>query len=232
MKNNRSLRLFKLIALSLTTVLLLSACNFPALNLGSTTTPEAATPETSSADLPASPTEAAATESSSTGGGGSCLVGKWQIADFSAYFNSISNMIPTGSDVSVTDGSITGTATYEFRADGSGNFVADQFKQAYTMNITANGSNMTIPISVLINGTTETKYSVEGDEITFHDQTSSDTVITIELMGITSEIDSDLLGTPDSIKMYKYQCVDADTLLLKIVETDGVLAPLTLNRVR
>ena len=119
----------------------------------------------------------------------------------------------------------------EFRADGTGTFTADQFKQAYDMSFTANGTTISIPMSVLINGTSESGYTVEGDEITFHDQTSNNSVITIDIMGNSSEVDSDLLGTPGSIKLYKYQCVDANTLMLDVIAADGALEPLTLNRV-
>jgi len=227
MRSLKTLRFTKILVLAMVMVLALSACNFPLLG-GSGSTDSTPAPEMAT---PMSEATTAATESSFTGGGGSCLVGKWQVADFSAYFNSINNMLPAGSDATVTNDSVTGSATFEFRADGTGTFVADQFKQSYTMNITADDNTMNIPMSVLINGTANSGYSVEGDEITFHDQTSNDSVITIEIMGTASEIDSDLLGNPGTIKLYKYQCIDANTLSLKVVAVDADLAPLTLTRV-
>jgi hypothetical protein len=226
MRNKRNFRAVQFLVLSLVMVLALSACNFPLLAGSGTSTPEPGM-ETPMMDEPT----AAATDGAPVGGGGSCLVGKWQVSDLSAYFNSLSNMLPEGSDASVTNTEVSGTATFEFRADGTGTFVADQFKQAYTMSFTSNGTTIDIPMSVLINGTAESGYTVEGDEITFHDQTSNNSVITIDIMGNTTEVDSELLGTPGSIKLYKYQCTDANTLMLDVVAADGALQPLTLNRI-
>lgn len=225
MKLFRNFRFFQLLVLGLVMIFALSACNFPLLAGPGTSTPAPGM------ETPMQLATIAATDGAPVGGGGSCLVGKWQVSDLSAYFNSLSNMLPAGSDASVTNTEVSGTATFEFRADGTGTFVADQFKQAYDMSFTANGTTINIPMSVLINGTAESGYTVEGDEITFHDQTSNNSVITIDIMGNTTQVDSDLLGTPGSIKLYKYQCTDANTLMLDVVAADSSLEPLTLNRV-
>lgn len=227
MRNASNFRFVQFLVLGLVMVLALSACNFPLLP-GSGGTTETPAP---GMDTPMPEASAAATDGAPVGGGGSCLVGKWQVSDLSAYFNSLSNTLPAGSDASITNTEVSGTATFEFRADGTGTFVADQFKQAYTMSFTSNGTTISIPMSVLINGTSESGYTVENDEITFHDQTSNDSVITIDIMGNTTQVDSDLLGTPGSIKLYKYQCTDANTLMLDVVAADSALEPLTLTRI-
>lgn len=227
MKTKKSLRVFTLISLSLMAVLLLSACNFPLFNMGST-----ATPESPSGEIPASPTEVPTMSSDmGSGGGGSCLVGKWQVQDYSAYFSSLNNMLPAGTDASVTNDSVTGESYFEFRADGSGTFVANQFKQSYTMTFNANGSEISIPMSVLINGTADTHYTVEGDQISFHDQNANDSTIDIEIMGNTTHLDQAMFGDPGTIKLYQYTCVDANTLNLKVIAADIDLGPLTLVRI-
>ncbi len=227
MKTKKSLRVFTLISLSLMAVLLLSACNFPLFNMGST-----ATPESPSGDMPAAPTEAATMSSDmGSGGGGSCLVGRWTLSDFSSYFNSINNLLPANAGVSVTGGDYTGSAIFDFGADGNGSFIADNFSQNYTVNIDAGGNPMEIPTSLVVNGTATMKYTVEGDEITFSDQAYGDTTIQLTMMGSTTNLENNLLGDPGTIKVYQYSCVDANTLSLKVIAVDADLAPLILTRV-
>lgn len=233
MKPVKFSQLTKLLSLSLLAVLLLSACNFPlpGSRSSSTSTPSSMDETMESTTTSSSPTEEATAESNSGGGGGSCLVGNWTLSDFSSYFNSLSNMLPEGSDASITNNSVTGSTTFSFGADGVGTFTANDFTQSYTLSMNTNGTQLDIPMSIVINGTARMQYTVENDEISFHDQDYGDSTIDVTIMGNTSRIENSMLGEPGTIKLYKYQCVDANTLSLKVIAVDADLAPLTLTRV-
>jgi hypothetical protein len=151
--------------------------------------------------------------------------------DYSEYFRSFNNLFPDSTDASITNNSVTGTSTFEFGADGTGTFTGDNFNQSYTMTVNVNGNSIEIPMSILINGTAHSQYTVEGDEISFHDQDAGDATIDITIMGNTTRVNNALMGDPGTIKLYKYTCVDANTLSLKVVAVDSDLAPITLIRI-
>ena len=207
---------FVLIALVLSTALLLSAC-------GSATAAStaAASDTTAVTAVPAAP--------------GACLVGNWNLTDFSAYMNSIEQNISSNSkaSVTITSGDFSGKAVFTFNADNTSQFSADNFVQKFTLTTNVSGQNLDIPITLTVNGTSTAKYSVDGDKISFTDQQAGDTLITVETMGNTSTIDQSLLGKPGTVQLYQYTCSGADTLSLKVIAVDNMdLAPLTLTRIK
>lgn len=173
------------------------------------------------------PTEAPSTP-------GSCLVGSWNLTDFNAYmasfFQNINTM--TEGEFTITSGESSGVSTFVFNADNTANFSAENFLQTFTMTVNTGGSSLDIPVSMNINGTSTSNYSVDGDKISFSGQDNGDIVITTDIMGEVSEMDQSLFGQPDTIQLYQYSCVDANTLTLKVIAVDTMdLAPLTLTRI-
>ncbi len=229
MRSNTGYQFFKLVIIVSIAILLLSSCNFPLFNNSSASTAGATTEPP--ATLAISATQIATASSEAASNGGSCLVGRWVMDDYSAYFRSFNNMFPDSTDASITNNSVTGTSIFEFGADGTGTFVADNFNQSYTMTINVNGNVIEIPMSILINGTARSRFTIEGDEISFHDQDAGDAIIDITIMGNTTRVDNNLMGDPGTIKLYKYSCIDANTLSLKVVAVDSDLAPITLTRI-
>ena len=192
-----------------------------------------ATPTSAPAATAAQVTTAAPAATDTTAAAGSCLVGTWQLADFSTYMNSVESKINTSStDTVMTDQGSTGSALFNFDANGNAKLTADNFEEKFNMTVNANSSNMDIPIVLTLNGITKSGYTVSGDEITFSMQDLGDLLINVTVMGTTSPVDNDLMGTLDTVKLYQYSCVDANTLSLKVIATNIDLAPLMLTRVQ
>lgn len=162
----------------------------------------------------------------------SCLVGKWQLTDFTSYFDSVGSTITSSSklDVTVTNKGTTGDAWFQFNSDGTAEVSGDNFTQSFEMTSTANGSNLDTPASVTIDGTSQANYSVAADQITFNDQQPGDMKVTITIMGNTTDASDVFLGQAGTPEQYIYTCSDANTLSLKVVSTKLDLAPIILTR--
>jgi hypothetical protein len=165
----------------------------------------------------------------------SCLVGTWQLTDFSAYMTSIeqNTASDSGGDMTMKSGDFSGSATWTFNADKTADFAADTFQQDFTMTTTAAGNPMDIPISLKINGTSSADYSIDGDKVTFSNQKQDSLNISVDVMGTSSPVDTSLMGNPGTVQLYQFNCVDANTLSLKVIAVENVdLAPLTMTRVK
>lgn len=178
-------------------------------------------------------TEAAAT--SAPAADESCLVGTWQLTDFGAYMSSIeqNTASKSGGDVTMKSGDFSGSATWTFNSDKTANFSADNFQQGFTMTTTAASNAMDIPVNLKINGASSADYSVDGDKVTFSNQQQGNLDISVDVMGTSSPVDTSLMGNPGTIQLYQFNCVDANTLSLKVIAVENVdLAPLTMTRVK
>lgn len=205
--------------------LLLSACNLP---LGSTAASSSGTSDSNSGS-------SAAAATSAPQSGGNCLVGKWSLTDMTAYITSIeSNMSSaSGQTITITTGDFTGTMFFTFNADGSASLEGDNYTENFTMGMSAGGQNLSIPMSININGTSTSTYSVEGDKVSFTDQQPGTMKVMITTSGSTSEMDETLFGKAGTTQLYQYSCPDANTLSLKVIAVQNMdLAPLTLTRVK
>ena len=206
----------------LTAALMLAAC-------GSGSSSPASTNEAGNAS---SATEAA---TSAPASGASCLVGSWKLTDFSSYMNSIEQNTAnaSGGDVTLTSQTNTGDATWTFNADNTAKFTTSNFEQDFTMTTTVSDQKIDIPISLKINGSSTSDYSVDGDQITFSNQDQGDLTINVDVMGTSSPADSSLMGNSGTTQLYQFACPDANTLTLKVIAVKNVdLAPLTLTRVQ
>lgn len=162
-----------------------------------------------------------------------CPYGKWQVTNFDSYMQSVmSNINNMQTEATVSNNSTTGTAYLTFNEDGTGSFEADNFINSFTMSISVGGASMDYPVVLTQNGTSTAHYTVEGDKITFLDQDLGDLVITIDVSGSTTNLDTSVLGTPGETQLYQFTCVDANTLSLKVTAVENMdLAPLTFTRV-
>jgi hypothetical protein len=207
-----------ILTLMLVSALAIAACgSTPAVN--SNGTAAAAQPAAAATTAPAS--------SSS-----SCPVGVWSLTDFSSYMNSIqqNTASASGSDVTIASQAFTGTAKFDFGADGTATLMADNFQQKFIMTTDAGGTKLNIDIALNINGKSTAKYTVADDKISFTDQDNSGMTISVDTMGTNSPIDQNLLGQSGTIQLYQFACPDATTLTLKVIATKTDLAPLTLTR--
>ncbi|MGD0707064.1 MAG: hypothetical protein ABSA51_01275 [Anaerolineaceae bacterium] len=160
---------------------------------------------------------------------GSCLIGKWQITDFTSYFDSVGSTITSSSksDVTVTNKGTTGDAWFTFNSDGTAEVSGDNFTQSFEMT----ASGLDIPASVTINGASQAKYTVSADQITFTDQQAGDMKVSVTVMGNTTDATDVFLGQAGTTEQYLYTCTDANTLTLKVVTAKLDFAPITLTRV-
>lgn len=161
---------------------------------------------------------------------GSCLVGKWQLTDFTSYFDSVGSSITSSSksDVTVTNKGVTGDAWFKFNSDGTTEVSGDNFTQSFEMT----ASGLDIPASVTINGTSQANYTVSADQITFNDQQAGDMKVTITIMGNETDATDVFLGQAGTNEQYLYTCTDANTLSLKVVSTKLDFAPIILTRMQ
>ncbi|MDP3445140.1 MAG: hypothetical protein Q8T08_19950, partial [Ignavibacteria bacterium] len=92
---------------------------------------------------------------------------------------------------------------------------------------------MEIPVKLIINGKSTADYSIEGKNITFSNQNENDILIAIDVAGSVTTMDQSMFGEPGTQKLYEYNCINANTLSLKVINVDGIdLAPLLLTRVQ
>ena len=198
----------------LTVALLLSACSLPGTPTGGST--PTSVPEPISTTSP-----------------GSCLVGNWQVTNYPEYISSLSNAFPSDSagGFTINDHGSTGTIQISFNADNTASFTADNFTESMSMNATNNGTTLDIPIEIKENGTSTSNYSVDGDQISFSNQVQGDFTYDITIMGQPSALDGSLFGSSGSVTVYQYQCLDANTLSLKVIAVNRDLAPLQFTRV-
>jgi hypothetical protein len=182
-------------------------------------------------NTPAATSAPTAAEPTSDNSAAACLIGKWQLSDFSAYFRSIqSNIESTASDITVTDLGQTGTAYFTFNADGSGAIQAEDFSQSFSMAVNAGGSSMEIPAAVTLNGVASSDYSVSGDTITFANQQYDTFMMDIDVMGSTTTMTPDFFGSADETAAFTYTCA-GNTLTWDVILSSLDLAPVTLKRV-
>lgn len=211
-----------LVSLSVTLLLMfvLAGCNLPT----TASTPEAE--EITEEITEALPTSSAETEAPAIG---SCPVGTWNMTDFVPYMNSFLDNLSanTGGDFTFSNSEYSGTARFVFNPDQTVAFSADNFTQSLTMT----ASGMEIPLTVAINGTSRADYSIEGDEITFSGQDNGDLLIMVDVFGSATALDEGLLGQPETVRLYKFFCPDANTLSLKVIAIDDMdLEPIILTR--
>ncbi len=207
-------RYFFILSLLAVMVLTLSAC-------GGAATPIAG----SSTDFPDTATVAVATPE--------CPYGKWQVTNFDSYMQSVMSGINSfQADATMTNTGTSGTAYITFNEDGTGSFAAENFINNFTMSISAGDSTMDFPVILTQNGTSTAHFTIDGDKITLDDQDLGDYVITIDISGSTSNMDTSVFGTPGSTKLYQFSCPDTNSLTLKVIAVEDMdLAPLTLTRV-
>jgi hypothetical protein len=207
-------KLFFWIVFLLTLSLALAACGSSTGSSGSSGSGPEATAATATNEPPAP---------------GSCLVGKWQISDFTSYFNSVGSKVSSSSksDVTIANKGVTGNAWFEFNSDGTAKVSGDNFTQSFDMT----ASGLDIPASVTINGASQAKYTVSADQITFTEQQAGDMKIIVTVMGNTTDDSNAFLGQTGTDEQYLFTCPDANTLTLKVVTAKLDLAPITLTRV-
>jgi len=230
MNKKRNLTLILLTSSLLVIGLMLAGCG-PA-----TVTPAAPISDTTTTDVAtASPTVAqTATNEATSAATGDCLIGSWKLTDFAPYMDSVKQNISenTSNDVTFTSGTTSGTATFEFNPDHTSALTTNDFSQSFTMTMSVSDSPVEIPINLLINGKSTADYVVEGDTITFTNQNENDMLIAIDTMGSVTTMNESMFGEPDTVKLYQYSCIDANTLSLKVIAVDDMdLAPLILTRV-
>lgn len=217
--------LLRMLSLFILAALLLSACNFPLFS----PTSDVSTDDLSSTESPSQPTDQNDAPAGSTND--NCLIGRWQVTDFSAYFDSIKSSLPADSDLTITNSVNSGTAIFEFDADGVTTFSGEQFNQSFTVSSTVSGLPLEIPVSILVDGPSKGHYSLTGDRISFHDVEYDNTTIDISVMGSSTRIEDTPLNTEGETDLYTYTC-ENDSLWLKLISVDLDLAPITLIRIR
>jgi hypothetical protein len=219
MKSNRKPTNFLLFSLTVVLTLVLSACNLPIPSTGSGTATE-------------SPVATASSQAVSSGV--SCLVGTWQVSNYPEYVSSLTNALPSGSSggFTISDHGSTGTIQMAFNADNTASFTADNFTESMSMDTAANGTMMDIPINITENGTSTSTYSVSGDQISFSNQVQGNFTYNYSMMGSPSALNGSLFGASGSVTVYQYQCLDANTLSLKVIAINRDLAPLKFSRVQ
>jgi hypothetical protein len=160
-----------------------------------------------------------------------CLIGKWQLSDFSAYFRSLqANIESTAADITVNDLGQTGTAYFTFNADGSTAIQAEDFRQSFSVAVNAGGSSLEVPASVTLNGLANSDYTVSGDTITFTNQQYDTFTMDIEMMDSTTAMTPDFFGSVDETAAFTYTCT-GNTLTWDVILSSIDLAPVTLTRV-
>lgn len=210
--------------------MLLAACTPATPAPGTTTTDGAAT----SVDTQTATEAPTAANNDSSAAAGDCLIGSWKMTDFAPYMDSVKQNITenTSNDVTFTSGTFSGSATFVFNPDHTSSLTTDNFNQSFTMTMSVSDTPVEIPINLLINGTSTAEYAVEADQITFSNQDGGNMLITIDVAGSVSTMPESIFGEPDTVKLYQYSCVDANTLSLKVIAVDDMdLAPLILTRV-
>jgi len=218
-------KIVTLISLSLIFLFLLSACH------SSQPTEASSLPEGTT--NPATPAETSMANENTAAG--DCLVGTWNMSDFTTYFTSLQQNLSsmTNGDYTFSDSSITGNAQFIFNADQTTEFRGENFNESVTMSTKVGENTMDIPMTITINGSSSATYSVDGDKISISDQDNGDLVINIDIMGTPSTLDQGLLGQPGTTQLYQYSCTDPDTLSLKLIAIQNMdLAPLILTRAK
>lgn len=227
MNKKRTLTVISLTTLLLVTSLALAGCGAaPVAPTSETAVPVISEPvvtnTTAATDIPSAVTD-------------DCLVGSWKMNDFATYMDSVKQNITENSEneVTFTSGDFSGMATFVFNPDHTSALITDNFTQSFTMTMSVADSPVEIPITLIINGKSTADYTVEGDTITFSNQNEGDMLIAVDVMGSTTTMTQSMFGEPDTVKLYQYVCVDANTLSLKVIAVDDMdLAPLVLTRVQ
>jgi len=190
---------------------------------------------------PINPTASSSSNSSSSSGvstastsaaNSNCLIGTWNLTDFSFYLNAYKSYLEATGSVSISSEPGTGTARIVFSSDGTATFTAAKLEQKFTVTQTAGGKSVKRSVAVDIDGAGSSKYSVNGDQISFSDQDISSLNTIITEMGITAPDTFNLMGKAGTIKTYYFSCPDANALNLNEVSTQGKtdLAPITFTR--
>lgn len=228
MKTTRTLSIFSLLSLVLILGLALTGCSTDsATPLSDETVVPNVEKVTATEALTATATLAATT--------GDCLVGSWMLTDFSAYMDSIKNDISqdSGGDFTITSGDFTGSATLDFNPDHTSSFVSEDFSQSFAVGVKISDQTMEIPVTLIINGKSTADYSIEEKNITFSNQNENDMLIAIDVAGSVTTLTQSMFGEPGTQELYQYDCVDANTLSLKVLSVDNMdLAPLILTRLQ
>ena len=183
------------------------------------TWPPAATPS-----LTLQPTESAALE-------GACLVGKWQLDDYSSYFQAIQSVASLGARFTIQNQGTSGSAYFMFNPDGTAQIVTDSFKQTFLVKAGLSGKTKDISAKVELDGTASADYTVAGNSITYTNQDYSAFDLEIEIMGERISLSPNLLGEAQLDSAHQYECVDDNTLSLRISDAATDSAPLVLKRV-
>ncbi|MHB8136467.1 MAG: hypothetical protein ACYDH1_19830 [Anaerolineaceae bacterium] len=218
---------FSLLSLVLVLGLALTGCGT------TSTTPTFETSSTSEAEATA--TEALIATEAPNAETGDCLVGSWNLTDFSSYMESIKSNISQESngDITFTSGDFSGSATFVFNPDHTSSLITDNFTQSFTMIMSLSDQPIEIPITLIINGKSTAEYTIEGKNITFSNQNENDILIAVDVAGSMTTMTQSLFGDPGTQKLYQYDCIDSNTLSLKVIAVDNMdLAPLMLNKVQ
>jgi hypothetical protein len=162
-----------------------------------------------------------------------CPIGTWNMSDFISYILSMQQNLSsmTNSEYTFKDTVVSGNAQFVFNEDQTAVFRGDNFTESFTMSVNPSGTAMDIPITIQINGSSTSKYSIDADKISFSDQDSGDLVINVDIMGSVIPMDQGLLGQPGTVQLYQFACNGTDTLTLKVIAINDMdLEPLTLTR--
>lgn len=218
---NKKLAKFSIVFLII--ALTLSACNLP--NATSTSSTEASN-NSYTGSTAATATDAPAIP-------GACLIGTWSLTDFGPYMDSIKQNLSSKSNnnFTFTNGTFSGSATFIFKPDNTASIKMDNFTQNLTMSMKVSDNTIDVPMTLTVNGSSSSSYSIDGDKISFTNQDPGDMKITIDTNGTVSTMDQYMFGEPGTQKLYQYSCPDANTLSLKVIAVESMdLAPLMLTR--
>lgn len=162
--------------------------------------------------------------------GASCLVGTWKLTDISSLINSMQEAFSSrGDQVALTDVTLNGSASLTFNSDGSTEASADNFTEGFTMSM--HDSTINIPVTILMNGASQGRYSTSAGALTFTDQTSSDLIVTITFMSNSTNVAGGIMGQSGTPMTYQFAC-SGDTLDLSFPAGSAYTGSWTFERVQ
>jgi hypothetical protein len=112
----------------------------------------------------------AATTAPAASGLAQCIVGRWNVPDVNAYYQSaFAQLLPAGT-TPITNLTATGTMEYEFFADGRGSGQID---------VTARATLAGAPIAVTVRGPAAGRYRVEGNQVILSGEAGMSNAVTV-----------------------------------------------------
>ncbi len=205
----------------LVAVMLLSACNLPV-----TPTPfPTAAPSEAPTSEPSTPEPGAI--------GAACVVGTWQVVDLQSYIQDMLPVMVEGAELQVKD--VSGNLTYTFNADGSSVGRAD----AFTLNVGVDVNGLSLPGKVVVNGSSQGQYEVDGDQnlLTMRGLSAGDLTVSANVAGVPVVNQTPVLnllsfnGGTEGEAAVNFQCI-GDALQVTVNLQNLGERVVTLERVR